>query len=328
MSATVSKDFRFEPVVWSAHTMAYYDEKLVYGNFAVKNNELEVEGTGTVINFPYYNAIGPAEEPKEDESLSVDNLTDDSFSTSVFEVGKAVGVKKKAFYASADKINNIVKEVNGQMGRVHAERIDLKLNNEITSYDGSGPHGGGEEDSGTVGPIGNDPALYDNMTIGYVATEAAHTMNIRALLRARVRAFGDKSEEAQVCFMHPLQFMDSLIDEKAGFLRADANDPLSAVNGYIGRYFNMAIITVESCKRLPNKIGGKAAYLAHFHKMNSYGIIHKQKMEYDMDSDKLAREKLFITNQWYGVKSFDRKINRKDKKAGGIITTVSEELID
>ena len=57
MSATKSSDFAFEPKVWSDHAMAYFDKKLVYGAFAIRNDELTAEGTGLTVNFPYYKSI-------------------------------------------------------------------------------------------------------------------------------------------------------------------------------------------------------------------------------------------------------------------------------
>src|SRR3546814_7674467 len=51
--------------------------------------------------FPYttlsdlFKAITDAEEPEEDEALTVDKLSDDSFSATVFEVGKAVGFRSE-----------------------------------------------------------------------------------------------------------------------------------------------------------------------------------------------------------------------------------------
>lgn len=97
MASTESSDFAFDPKVWQDHFMAYFDDKLVYGAFAVRDNTLVAEGTGLTVNFPYYNKIGGAEKIGENVALTVDNMSDDSFFATVFEVGKAVGIKKKAF---------------------------------------------------------------------------------------------------------------------------------------------------------------------------------------------------------------------------------------
>lgn len=316
MPATQSTDFAFEPRVWSDHSVAYFDKRLVYGAFALRNRSLEGEGTGLTVNFPYYQSISEAEVVEEDESLEIDNLTDASFAASVFEVGKAVGIKKKAFKASADSQARIMAEAQRQIGRRHAELVDDKLNDEITLYNDS------------PGAIGSTAASYNNMVIGYTSpdSQAESRMNIRNLHVAKTRAFGDKAEAAVVCFMHPLQWLDSRLDSVAGFLKADANSPYSAINGFVGQLAGMAIVISESIKKLPTQIGAKDAYLAHFHKANSYGIISKQDMEFDEDKDILARQWVITGNQWYGVKSFHAKIHADDTKAGGIITAVDHTL--
>ncbi len=295
--STKSSDFVFEPKVWSDHIAAYFDDKLVYGAGAIRNDELKAEGTGLTVNFPYFKAIGDAEEPEEDESLTVDKLSDDSFSCSVFEVGKAVGIKKKAFKASAAKVDRIVSEAQAQIARVMAEKVDAKLNAEITNA--------------------------SNYQVGFVGT-SGQTATITRLLKAKVIAFGDKNDEAVLCFMHSLTWLDIMSDSTAGFLKADANDPLYKVAGFQGRWFGMAIIIVDSClKNISGQVNGKDTYLAHFHKMNSYGIITKQEMEMDEDKDILARERVYTGNQWYGVKSFHGKINALDKKCGTMVCPVS-----
>lgn len=295
---TKSSDFVFEPKVWSDHIMAYFDKKLVYGAFALQNDQLKAEGSGLTVNFPYYKAISAAEEPGEDDSLTPDTLSDDSFNATVFEVGKAVAIKKKAFKKSADTVAGIVSEAQQQIARVFAEKVDAKLNTEITNS--------------------------ANYTSGYSASEAGHTMNIRTLLKAKIVAFGDKNEDAEVCFMHSLPYLDLMSDTTSGFLKADALDPLNAIKGYVGRVLNMGLVVVDSCpKNVGGQVGGKDTYLTHFHKVNSYGIMWKQDMEMDEDKDVLARESLYAANQWYAVKSFHGKISADDKKCGALITTIS-----
>lgn len=297
MGATLSTDFVFEPKVWSDHSMAHFDKKLVFGAFAITNDDLKNEGTGETVNFPFYKAIGEAEEPAEDESLTVDNLSDDSFSATVFEVGKAIGIKKKAFKKSADKVAGVVAEAQRQLGRVHAEKVDAKLNTEIN--------------------------LSTSFKPGFVGT-SGQTTTIKRVLRAKVIAFGDKHDEAQVMFMHSFQFLDMMEDSTAGFLKADANDPLAFVKGFSGRLLGMAIIVVDSVlKNVAGQVGSKDTFQATFHKINSYGIMNKQEMEMDEDKDILARERLFTSNQWYAVKSFHAKIATDDLKAGSMRTPIS-----
>jgi hypothetical protein len=294
MPATSSADFVFEPKVWSDHIQAYFDKMLVFGQFALRNDELKAEGTGLTVNFPYFKAIGDAEEPEEDEALTVDSLSDDSFSATVFEVGKAVGFKKKAFKKSAASADKIMAEAQRQIARVHAEKVDKKLHTEI-------------ETAGAT---------------GYLATAAAHTMNVRTLNTGKIKAFGDKQHEAVVCFMHSLQYLDLMNDSTAGFLKADANDPMALVNGYMGRLLNMAIVINDQITQVPD-IDSTDAYRAIICKENAYGIMRKQEMEMDSDKDILAREIIVTGNEWYAVKNFHGKVSSEDKKIAFVTTTVS-----
>lgn len=295
---TQSSDFVFAPKVWQDHVDAFFRQKLVYGAFAFEpsdklNNDA---GSGLTINFPYFSKIGDAEEPAENESLIPDTLSDDSFQATVFEVAKAVGIKKKAWKKSAAGRDRIMSEAQRQIARVHAEKLDNKLNTEI--------HGVG------------------NYRQGFLATANTDKMNVKRMLQAKIVAFGDLHNEALVCFMHSFQFYDMMADDGTGFLKADANDPFVGINGFQGRILGMGIVTVDSTPKLA-QIAGKDAYRATFHKVGSYGWIKKQEMEMDSDYDILAREWVVTGNEWYAVKSFHAKIAADDYKAGAI-TTVTD----
>lgn len=295
MAATVAADFAFEPKVWGDHVSAYFDRKLVYGAFALRDNTLTQE-PGMTQNFPYFKAIGAAESPDESDSLTVDNLEDDSFSCTVAEAGKAVGIKKKAFKKSAARSERIVSEIQAQIGRVMAEKVDGDLLTEI--------------------------AADANSTQGYLATGNTNKMSPTVLMTGKITAFGDKHKDAMVVFMHSLQFLSLATDTTAGFLKADANDPAFLVDGFEGRMLGMAIVTVDTVPAHSVQIGGSDAYRALIHKANSYGILLKQDMEMESDYDILARQWVFTGNQWYGVKSFHAKIASSDKKAARLTTVV------
>lgn len=297
MGATVAADFVFEPKVWQDHIRAYFDRKLVYGSVAAKDESLKPDaGKGETVNFPFFKAIGDAEEPAESVGLTVDNLEDDSFSCTVKEVGKAVGVKKKAFKKSAARTDAIISEIQSQIARVHAEKVDKDL---LAEFSSSG-----------------------NYTQGFTAAAAADVMNIRNLNLGKILAFGDKSDQSIICFMHSLQFVDMLNDTTAGFLKADANDPMALVEGFKGRLLGMAIVTVDTIPA-GSTIDGKDSYHAFVHKANPYGICVKQDMEMESDYDMLQREWVFAGNEWYGVKSFHGKVSALDKRTARITTTVA-----
>jgi hypothetical protein len=295
---TESSDFLFEPKVWSDHIRAYFDQKLVYGAFAIRDNTLQAEGSGLTINFPYYSKIGAAEEPLETAALTPDALTDDSFNATVKEVGKAVSFTKKSFKKSADSMAGIMAEAQRQMARVHAEKVDGDLNTEITAV--------------------------ANIEDGTPAVVPAK-MSISVLNAARMTAFGDKFQEAEVCFMHSRVYLDMINDSGSGFLKADANDPMAWVEGFMGRFLGMAIVVVDTTPNGVDANAGTAAgeYLTHFHKADSYGLMMKQDIELDDDKDVLTREIVVTSNEWYAVKSFHKEIASDYLRAGGVKTLVS-----
>ena len=273
MAATVSTDFVFEPKVWKDHISAYFDDKLLFGAIASRDESLKA-APGETVNFPYYEKIGAVEEPLETAALTVDNLADDSFNATVKEVGKAVGVKKKAFIVSAARTERIIGEITSQMGRVHAEKIDDDL---LAEFSG----------------VGN-----------FVDVPVGTTKNIQAINTGKVTAFGDKHTDAVALQINSLDLLAIVNDTNTGFLKADANDPMIRVPGFMGRMLGMAVfetdkVTVGEC---------------YVHKMDPYGFIVKQDMELESDYDILNREWVFAATQWYAVKSFHAKIAADDLK--------------
>ncbi len=293
MPSTVAANFAFVPKVWQDHIMAYFDRKLVYGAFALRDDGLTAQ-PGLTQNFPYFKKIGAAQEPAEDEGLAVDNLTDDSFSVTVKEVSKAVGATKKAFKSSAARTERVIQEIQEQIGRVMAEKVDADLYTEFSAH----------------------------ATAGYTASAAGNTMNIRTLNTGKIVAFGDKHKDAVVCFMHSFQFLDMMTDSTAGFLQANAVDPMFMVEGFEGRLAGMAIISVDTlAKNSGGQVGGKDTYDAFIHKNNAYGFMVKQEMELEHDYDILHRQWVFAGDQWYGCKSFHATIDANFKKTAKLITT-------
>ena len=293
MPSTVAANFAFVPKVWQDHIMAYFDRKLVYGAFALRDDGL-TQQPGLTQNFPYFKKIGAAQEPEEDEGLAVDNLTDDSFSVTVKEVSKAVGATKKAFKVSAARTERVIQEIQEQIGRVMAEKVDADLYTEFAA----------------------------NATVGYQAAAAGNTMNIRTLNTGKIKAFGDKHKDAVVCFMHSFQFLDMMTDSTAGFLQANAIDPMFMVEGFEGRLAGMAIISVDTVgKNTAGQIESKDTYDAFIHKNNAYGFMVKQEMELESDYDILHRQWVFAGDQGYGVKSFHAKTDANFKKPAKLVTT-------
>jgi hypothetical protein len=275
MASTISTDFVFEPKVWKDHIAAYFDDKLLFGAIAMRDDTLSA-APGETVNFPYFKTIGAVEEPLETAALTVDNLSDDSFSATVKEVGKAVGIVKKAFKVSAARTDRIVQEITAQIGRRHAEKVDDDL---LTELQLASSH-------------------EDVPSLGVGAT-------VQKIMTGKVTAFGDKHTDAIALQMHSSDMKDVMIDAGTGLLKADATDPMFGKAGYEGRLLGMALFVTD--KVTPTEVW--------CHKADPYGFLLKQDLELESDYDILAREWIFTGNHWYAVKSFHAKVDPADKKS-------------
>jgi N4-gp56 family major capsid protein len=286
MTGTVAADFVFVPKVWSDHISAYFSKKLVFGAFATPDNTL-TQQPGETVTFPYFKAIGAAEDAVEANDLTVDKLQDDSFAATVKEVGKAVSFTDKSIRKSAARRERLFDEAQTQIGRVHAEKVDADLITEIN----------------TVG----------NFTQGYTAADATGLCTVSSLFEARIMGFGDRTNEAAVIFMHSLNYLSMIQDSTAGFLKADANDPMYHVPGFMGRLFGAALVVVDTVPRGPD-IATKQSYQCFICKPNAYGIMTAESMEVEKDRDILGRVSVVSATQWYAVKAFHAKIAAEDKR--------------
>lgn len=298
MSATNSSDVKFVPKVWSDHINAYFDRKMGLGQLAMMDKTLEAE-VGETVNFPYFKKIGDAQEPLESEGLEVEALQDDSFSVTVKEIGKAVGWKKKALRKSAAKQGTQEDEAQSQIAQVLAEKVDKDIISTINANGAS--------------------------VAGYVATTNTQTANVRDLLKSKIMGFGDKSDQAVACAIHSLDFMSMFSDNTAGFLKADATDPLFGSPGFQGRLLGMAIFTLDSMPEVPGGIAGKKAYQHFIFKANPFGIYMAEEMLVEKDRDILHRENVVAATMWYGVLSLHAKVSSDDKRIikGAFVTELS-----
>jgi hypothetical protein len=285
MGATRAADFAFSPKVWQDHISAYFDKKLAMGQFALRDRTLAGE-PGNVVDFPYFKAISAAEEPDEDSGLIVDKLQDDSFSCTIKEVAKAVGVKKRAIRKSAARRERIFGEAQEQIARVHAEKVDADL---ITEINTSG-----------------------NYVAGFVAASStADLCKINNVVNGRIVGFGDKQDQTIAQFIHSYHLLDLLTDSTAGFLKADANMPFWGMPGFQGMLLGAALIVNDNMPRLTD-ISSKRVYASFSIKANAYGILQAEDMEMEQDYDMLHREYVFAGCQYYAVKAFHAKVASND----------------
>lgn len=296
MGATTSSNVNFVPKVWNDHIQAYFDRKMGLGQLAVLDKTLEAS-PGETVSFPFWKAIGDAQEPAENEGLEVEPLVDDSFSCTVKEVGKAVGWKDKAKRKSAAGKAEWEKEGQTQMARVLAEKVDKDI---ITLINTSG-----------------------NYVDGFTAASASDKMTISSMLDLKIGSFGDKQNQAIAIAMHALSFSTLMKDSAAGFLKADATDPLFGSPGFEGRYLGQALFVLDSMPR-GTDVGGKKAYYAFTFKANPFGIYMAQELNPEMDRDILHRETILAATMWYGLCGLHSKVATNDYRVGrGLFATDS-----
>jgi hypothetical protein len=277
-------DVGFIPKVWSDHISAYFDRKMALGQLALMDRTLTA-APGETVTFPYYKAIGAAEEPGEDTALAVDKLVDDAFSVTVKEVGKAVAWTDKNKRKSAQV--NPEGEAQGQIARVFAEKVDADIITEI-----------------------NTAGKY---SAGYVAADAAGVCKVHNLLEGKILGFGDKHEAAIAVAMHSLCFLDMMKDSTVGFLKADATQPMYGIPGYQGLMLGMAVFTLDSMPELA-PIDGTKAFATFCFKANPFGIYMAEDLKPEMDRDILYRQNIVSATMWYGVLSLHGKMASQDKR--------------
>jgi hypothetical protein len=293
MGATQSSDVGFSPKVWSDHIEAYFDRSMGLGSLAVVNKDLEAQ-PGETVNFPYFKAIGAAQEPAQDEGLEVEPLQDSSFSCTVKEIGKAVGWKDKAKVVSA-KPGGQEEEAQRQLARVFAEKVDVDL---ISLINTSG-----------------------NYRAGFVGTtHATHNANIRLLLESKITAFGDKADKAVAVAMHSVDFLNIMKDSTAGFLQANATMPMFGLPGFQGQILGMNLFVLDTMPSA-GTVDSNPAYYHFIFKPNPFGLIMKRDMNPERDRDILHRETVVSATMWYGLCGLHAKVATNDYRvARGVFT--------
>jgi hypothetical protein len=305
MGATQDSDVAFVPKVWSDHIQAYFDRKMALGQLALVDKTL-MGAPGEKVTFPYFKAIGDAQEPAQDEGLEVEPLQDDSFDCTVKEIGKAVGWKDKARRKSAANGSGInpnskqEAEAQRQIARVFAEKVDADI---ITEINSSGKH----ED-------------------GFIGTTAStHNASINYLLESKITAFGDKQDDAVAVAMHSQDFLNLMTNSTSGFLKADAQDPFWGAPGFIGRILGMALFVMDTMPAVSGGINSKKAWYHFIFKANPFGLYIAEDLNPEQDRDILHRETIVSATMWYGVLSLNAKVSSSDKRVcrGAFTTSIS-----
>lgn len=286
MGARSTSNVGFTPKVWESHIHAYRDRKMALGQLAMINRKLQ-GAKGTTVDFPFYNKLGAAQRPTENEGLVVEPLVDSSFQVTVQEIGKATGFKDSSDMASADEDHE--KEAQMQLGELFAEAIDEDI----------------------ISLLANA----SNYDTAFTAASAGDVMNVGNLMSMKITGFGDKQDKAIAVAMHSLSLLSLLKDSGTGFLKADATHPFHGAPGYQGLLagLGLAVFTLDSMPRVSD-IGSKKTYAAYVFKPNPFGIAFKQEMKIEKDRDILMREDIVAATSWYGMLSLHKKISTDDKR--------------
>lgn len=298
MSATISANNGFSPKVWNDHTLAYFRRKMALGSLALLDDTLKAK-PGETVNFPFWKQIGDVQEPAETEGLEVDSLSDDAFSVTVKEVGKAVGWKDGAIRSSSVGPSSAepMAEAQRQMARKFAEKVDKDIITEINL----------------------DSSKYQ---AGFVAAANTDVAKVQNILQGKINAFGDRQDEAVAIAMHSLCFADMMKDAGSNFLSALATDPMYGLPGFQGRLLGMALFTLDTMPQVTS-VGGNKAYASFTFKANPFGIYMAQDLKPEMDRDILHRETIVAATMWYGVLALHAKIATDDYRIGRSIFATS-----
>lgn len=302
MGSTQKSDVAFVPQVANDHIQAYFDRKMSLGQLALVDKTL-TGSPGETVTFPYFKAIGAAQEPAENEGLEVEALQDDKFACTVKEIGKAVGWTDAARRKSGANKRGIKDngtqegEAYRQIGRVLAEKVDADI---ITTINAGGAS-----------------------VAGFVGTNAAsHTCSVARLLQSKIMAFGDKSNDAVAVAMHSQDYLRMMTDSTAGFLKADANMPFYGTPGFMGRILDMDLFVLDTMPVVTGGIDSKRAYQHFIFKANPFGIYIAEDLNPEKDRDILHRETVVTATMWYGTLSLHGKVAAADYRiAKGAFTT-------
>ena len=137
--------------------------------------------------------------------------------------------------------------------------------------------------------------------------------------------WGDRRDEAAAVILHSAHYNCIETDVQAGFLKADANDPLYKIKGFVGRspmfwglpFFVNDGVPTEDNVTITDSGSATQDYKvfdAVFLKKDAYGLMMKQLPKIEYDRDILKRKDIMVATQWYAVKSFHKIISTEDSR--------------
>ena len=325
MALTLTTDLVFENQIALDHAFAYFNTKLGWINICPRFARELLDTPGNKVTIPYFTQIGEAEEPAEGVKFTADKLSDNEFQATVNLVGKAVAISDEATKRAGFTMERWFQEAIQQMEQRHAEKMQQKL---IAELNLSTSH----EAIDRAADLTFSTAFDAKKNINTSSALEQRT-NVRALLEAAQEAFGDKRDQVMAYLLHSLQVVDVQIDKDAGYLRADANSPYAFLGGFGGTILGRPVFefdTVPKGDKITFTDSNSAtqkfqSYKGVIVKRDPAGLLVKQELELKETEAALARQKYLISQRYYAVKSFHKKISDDDKRVAMVEFLTKEQ---
>ena len=328
MPITKKADFNFTNQIKTNHISAYWRKKLFWAQLAFKIRKNFQGVPGETVTVPYFNSLGVAQKPAENDRVSVDKFGDQSFAGTVYEVAKAFGVTDAGRIRMGVSDDVWEREGFAQQARVMAELVDADCLSVIKQ---------------TSTPAGHDKVrtLADfTISTAFTALKGADTAsflskqcNIRSVRQDLTNSFGDRNMECIAMVMHSQVLKDLEVEDKAGFLKADANDPFSPMTQYRGRLlsratfeldntFQGADITVTDSASATQKY---KSWMNLYLKQDPFIMMIKRDPSSESARDMLGRQDLFMATQWYAFVTLHKRISTEDVRVGAAQYLTTEQ---
>ena len=325
MAITTTADLVFENQITLEHAFGYFDKKLGWVSLLTRFVSDFDKVVGNKVTIPYFNVIGAAETPTEGTDYAIDKLGDNQITATANLVGKAVGLTEETEIQAGFSLEEWMEEAINQTTQRIAEAVQDKI---IAEYQLSTSHEEVDETSDHTFTTAFDGKKNINTDIAL-----EQRCNVRNLTRAEQEAFGDKRSQVQAYVLHSRQMVDLETDKEAGFLKADANSPFNFLDEFRGTIFNKPVLEFDDVPKGDKIVFTDSnsatqkfqSYKALLIKPNSMGLIVKRDLLVKFGEAIVSRQKVFTNSQWYGVKSFHKKISNLDKRAALVQFLTAEE---
>ena len=327
MAVTKVASFNFTNQVKIDHVSGYFRKKLGWGNFAWKLDMDFTATPGNTVTFPYFGILPPAEEPGEDDRLTVHPLGDMAFTGTVAEAAIAWGITDAARVRAGMPQERWDEEGLAQGARVIAEKIDERCLTELKKV---GSH--------TVGRTA--PANFA-ITTAFTNERGADTPAFKAeqCSIARVRTgltnvFGDKQDEVKAMVFHSRTLNDLITDDTAGLLKADANSPWNAIGGFKGTLFGKAVFEMDTAPEgnvvtVTDSASATQKYKTYnvvCLKEDPYALVMKQDPKLEQARDQLGRRDIYSITQWYTFRNLHKEISTEDERVAFLPFLTNERM--